>query len=86
MTWKLIRCGYRKARVEHNCFHCGEKIQPKEKYYFTVYINPYNSKPEETKMHIICDEARKDDKFYRQISIDEGLEYGQFQKGTCVLR
>jgi len=52
---ETINSGLRFARKQHNCSWCGEKIEPKIRYFF--WIGLVDGDFGETKMHKECDEA-----------------------------
>ena len=84
MSWQQIREGTRKARKEHRCFHCGEKIKINEVYYFNVIFTSCSSQLQEIKFHLECQEATRQNNrdIYIRVCQDEALEEGMFTRGT----
>jgi len=73
---------WRKARKTHRCWYCGEDIVPGERYH--VWNGMTDGQFGTTKTHRECNEAWQSLYRDRILMDDDGLDFGEYWRGTTV--
>lgn len=75
MSYTELRCIERKARKEHRCVWCGQKIEKNTLYFDRGYI--FEGELKSDKIHLECKLGMENS----SPDISEGFMSGQFERG-----